>query len=118
MDLAVKRTQENVDRLAGLNERPPTWKGRRKAGSRAAMWPPRWVNTFHSHPFTRAHFYRFMAALMFLGLYGGSGSTAEEWGTSHTAYKQFLHTICSYHMYKNIKSALKLQAKSNKQKVI
>ena len=56
----------------------------------------------------RAHLYRFLAALVFLGLYGGSESTAEEWGTSHTECKQFMDSICS-HSYKNMKSALKLQ---------
>ena len=46
---------------------------------------------------------------MFLGLHGGSGSTEEAWGTSDVKYIPYVHELLAYHMYKDIKGALKLQ---------
>ena len=46
---------------------------------------------------------------MFLGIHGGSGSTEKTWGTSDVKYIPFVLELLAYSMYKDIKSALKLQ---------
>ena len=59
--------------------------------------------------FNRAHRYRFLAVLIFMGLHDSDNGLAQNMWTSGMGNMPFIHAIMTYAMYTDIKSALHLQ---------
>ena len=106
VEMVVSETQKLVDRLAGLQEPPSSFLGAR-AGNR--QWPPQSILYFKANKFSKAYFYRFLAALTYIGYQCPQKSIEEAWSAEKSINLPYLHEIMSRDTFKHVKAALHCQ---------
>ena len=106
VEMVVSETRKHVDRLEGLQKSPSIFLGAR-AGNR--QWPPQSIQYFKANKFSKAYFYRFLAALTYIAYQCPQKSTREAFSSEKSIKLPFLHEIMSRTIFEHVKAVLHCQ---------